>query len=196
MSSSNNTSNGTAATNGSSEATNRQEKAVEAALSLAREARQEVSQIRQERDEAVAELKNEIEALREEVKEVRSTTRLLDHVANAGQLDIETRAAICIQTAYNEAKDADGDMAYLTARDAWTALGRSHDRTRMYDVFRKAESLYAQAVDVEVDAVGTEHPIYFKKEERGHEPPSRLVVDLSNGDLRDLDLPRVEVAGR
>ena len=194
MSSSEKTSNGTTA-NGAAN-TDQHQKAVEAALSMAREARQEVSQIRQERDEEIARLEGEIETLREEVEELRSTTRLLDHVSNAGQLDIETRAAICIQTAYNEAKDTDGNMAYLTARDAWTALGRSHDRTRMYDVFRKAESLYADAVDADVDEVGTDHPIYFKKEDRGHEPPSRLVVDLSNGEIRDLNLPRVEVAGR
>lgn len=190
-----NSTNGTTAAN-STNTTDQQQKAVEAALSMAREARQEVSRIREERDAEIARLEDEIDTLRSEVEELRSTTRLLDHVANAGQLDIETRAAICIQTAYNEAKDANGDMAYLTARDAWTALGRSHDRTRMYDVFRKAESLYADAVGVDVDEVGSDHPLYFKKEDRGHEPPSRLVVDLSNGELRDLDLPRVEVAGR
>lgn len=190
-----NSTNGTTAAN-STNTTDQQQKAVEAALSMAREARQEVSRIREERDAEIARLEDEMDTLRSEVEELRTTTRLLDHVANAGQLDIETRAAICIQTAYNEAKDANGDMAYLTARDAWTALGRSHDRTRMYDVFRKAESLYADAVGVDVDEVGSDHPLYFKKEDRGHEPPSRLVVDLSNGELRDLDLPRVEVAGR
>jgi len=192
--SSSNSSNGTAATNSTTNTGNEQQKAIEAALSMAREARQEVSQIREERDEEVERLEAEIDRLHDEIEELRAATRLIDHVADAGQLDNETRAAICIQTAYNEAKDAANDMAYLTAREGHSALGRSVDRTVMYDIFRTAEALYADAAGVDVDEVGTDHPLYFKLEDRGKQPPSRLVVDLSNGDLRDLDLPRTEAS--
>lgn len=144
----------------------------EAAKTVAKRAQRQVTDLRSERDDLEARLHDELEAVREEMDEIRDRTQIFKHVQDVSGMDMDTRAALCIQTAYNAAQRDPNDRGYVTVQEAWKGQGCSIDRTRYYDVFRAAEIL-----------VDDDDLCWFQKEARGHDPPSRLVVDLSEGRL-------------
>lgn len=144
----------------------------EAALSVAKRAQRQVTELREERDDLQARLGDELDAFRNELADIRDRTEVFKHVNDVSGMDMDTRAALCVQTAYNEAQRNDANRGTLTVEEAYKAQGASIDRTRYYDVFVRAEEL-----------VGDDDLCFYKKEPRGHDPPSRLVVDLEAGSL-------------
>lgn len=123
-----------------------------------------------EKDEEIAELKAENKELRERIEELEDTNSILAGVNDKRAMTPEDRAIACIQIL---AMDAGSDgKASMTAKEGWNALDREYDRTRMYDVFRTAESL-----------VGNKDVCWFQKESRSSNKTSRLIVDRTGDDL-------------
>lgn len=115
----------------------------------------------------------EIETLRDDLDELRDRTDIFQHVTNASGMDTEQRAAVCIQKCYSMAQADPNDRGTLTVAEAWKMLDATEvDRTRYYDIFEIAEELVG---DVDV--------CWYQTEPRGHDPPSRLIVDLDGGRL-------------
>jgi DNA repair exonuclease SbcCD ATPase subunit len=92
----------------------------------------------EERDERIAELEADLEQLRER-------TDMLQQVRQNANRGPDERAAILIQTLYNEAhahKDAGLDPRATMDKDAAIkALGGGIQRQKIYPTFRKAEAL-------------------------------------------------------
>jgi outer membrane murein-binding lipoprotein Lpp len=157
----------------------------EAAKTVATRAQRQVTDLRAQRDNLEDRLDQELDDLRAEIDELRDRTQIFKHVQDVSGMDVDTRAALCVQTAYNAAQDDPNGTGYVTVQEAWKGQGCSIDRTRYYDVFRKAEELVA---DTDV--------CWFQKEERGHDPPSRLKVDLSDGRMpSQLEGVRLDAKG-
>jgi uncharacterized protein YigA (DUF484 family) len=153
----------------------------ESALSTARRSQQRVLELRgqlQDRDEEIDDLQEEIGRLERELREVRERTDLLEHVKKAASLKPETRAAICIQTLYNSAmkrkRDSTSDKARASMdyKGAENALGGAMNREPIYRTFDRAEKL-----------VGDEDVCRKIKEDRSSDKNTRLVIDLTEGDL-------------
>lgn len=125
-----------------------------------------------EKDEQIEALEAEIENLQTEVDELREANAIVARVNDNRELSVDDRAVVCVQTLANDA-GSDGRAA-MTIAEGWSTLGREFDRTRMYDVFKRAESL-----------IGNNDVCWYQKEPRGHTPPSRLILDRSSGDLPD-----------
>lgn len=116
----------------------------------------------------------EIQHLRRELDSVKNRTDLLDRVESASALKPDERAAVLIQTLYNEA-DATNGHASIDASQASKALGGRVDRTLMYGetgTFQKA-----------VDAVGDDDVLKLVKEDRASDRNTRLVLNLEAGEL-------------
>lgn len=164
------------------------EQLAEDAFGIAREARQEVARVRDQyeeklaaRDERIAELEAELEHLRDEVDTVSDQTEVLQLGRKASALKPDERAAVVLQTLYNEARkrgDRNNDEPASAAMDAGEAvktLGGSIHRTQVYGdhgVFQRA-----------VDLVDDEDVCWVKKESRASSKNTRLIVDLEAGDL-------------
>lgn len=127
-----------------------------------------------EKDEQIEALEAETEALRAHIDDLREEQSLLQHVDSARDLTVDERAMVCLQTLYDDARNSEGEKAYMTVREGWTELGRSIPRPRVYDVFERAETL-----------VDDDHLCWYQKEPRGSQPPSRLMLDVSTTDLPD-----------
>lgn len=125
-----------------------------------------------EKDEKIAELEAQIEELRTENEELREGQSLLQHVADAGDLSVDERALTLLQTLYHDASSSQSGKAHMTVRDAWGTLRREIPRSRVYDAVERAEAL-----------VDDKELCEYRKEPRGHDPPSRLILNLSDGDL-------------
>lgn len=123
-----------------------------------------------EKDEAIAELKADNEELRAEIEELKDANSIVAQVNDKRAMDVDDRAAVCIQTLANDA--GSNGKASMTISEGWSTLGREFDRTRMYDVYKRAESL------VEDDNV-----CWYQKESRGSNKVSRLILDRTEGDL-------------
>lgn len=145
------------------------------AKQLASDAQSRLLGVREEK----AELESEVETLKEEnkelenrVDELQSRTDLMDQVAQGSAMKVERRAAVLIQTLYNNAyrnKQSNSDSAPTASMD-WrggqSALGGSIDRSGVYRTFEKADELVDGAV------------VTFKKESRSSSKNSRLTLDL------------------
>lgn len=157
------------------------------AQQLARDAQSRLVEVREEK----AALEAEIEALREKnvelesrVDDLQTRTDLMDDVAHGSAMKVEKRAAVLIQTLYNNAyrnKQADTSeqaTAALDWRGGQSALGGNIDRSGVYRTFEKADDI------VEGDVVR------FEKESRSSKKNSRLILDI-----REDEPPRT-VAGQ
>lgn len=125
-------------------------------------------------------LKAENQRLRAELQEIDERTGLMEAVSDASSMQIETRAAICIQTLVNEASSVAGEdlpTAAMDWREGKKALGGGINRTSVYDTFEKAEEL------VDAQLGDDQRVVQFKREGRSSQKNSRLAVDLSAGDL-------------
>jgi uncharacterized protein YhaN len=124
----------------------------------------------------IDELETALNAALTEIDELREANAMVAHVNDNRALSVDDRAVVCLQTLANDA-GTEGRAA-MTISEGWSTLGREFDRTRMYDVFKRAESL-----------VGDSDICWYQTEPRGHTPPSRLILDLSVSTLPD------EIAG-
>lgn len=150
------------------------EQRAEQADSLAKHAIELVNK----KDERIETLESELDALQATVDELREANAMALQVNEKRAMDVDDRAVACLQTLAADATQRDPRKASMTISEGWSTLGREFDRTRMYDVFRRAESL--------IDDTDT---CWYQKEPRGSQPPSRLMLDLSEGEVPD------EIAG-
>lgn len=143
------------------------------AVHIARQATRRVNDLEDEierYEDELAARDQRIAALEERLDAVESSTELIQHVEDASRLDVDERAAVCLQTLVNEARsrpDNQPSRASMDWEKGLAALGGGIDRTRIYDVYRRAEEL-----------VGNDDVCWYEKEPRGSQQNSRLVVDL------------------
>lgn len=146
------------------------EQRAEQADSLAKHAIELVNQ----KDERIETLETDLDDLRTTVDELREANAMALQVNEKRAMDVDDRAVACLQTLAADATQRDSRKAAMTISEGWSTLGREFDRTRMYDVFKRAESV--------IDDPDT---CWYQKEPRGSQPPSRLMLDLSDGDVPD-----------
>ncbi|MFB6217607.1 MAG: hypothetical protein ABEH77_00250 [Halobacteriaceae archaeon] len=128
----------------------------------------------------VAALEEDNDALREELSDVRAEmherTDLLEIANTVDGLGWRQKGLLLVQNAAEEARgrpDSEPARGSLTAKEGLVALQRSVRRETVYDLYEYLdEELFADS-DV----------VTYEKEPRGHDPPSRLVVDLDGGEL-------------
>lgn len=126
-------------------------------------------------DERIEEHTDQILAIEENVHDLDDRTSLQEFVRDASSLKVEERAAVLIQTLYNEAqkKRRRGGEPIATGdyKDADTALGNTLDNRQLIDAMDRAATL------VEGDV------LQFKKEPRSSRMNSRLILNLNAGEL-------------
>lgn len=145
---------------------------VEGSVHLGKKALEILDEIENQLGERLDELESTIEQQQNCIDELREEQRLFEAMGEALANDPDARVAHILQTLHNDAKENPNDRARMTAREAWTLVNRSIDRARMYDTLRRAESL-----------VDDTNVCEFVEKPRGHDPPSHLRVDLSEGQL-------------
>lgn len=141
-------------------------KRADQADSLAKQAIEMVN----EKDEIIKDQQQEIDALRERLDDLEDANSIVADVNDSRAMDVDDRAVVCIQTLANDA-GSDGN-ASMTISEGWSTLGREFDRTRMYDVYKRAEAL-----------VGDDAVCWYQKEPRSSNKVSRLILDRTDGDL-------------
>lgn len=144
---------------------------VKQAANLAKDALDTANQAVEQTDTADEDLRKEVADLESRFDDLADRTDLLKRVKQASSLSSEKKAAVCLQTLVAEAQAGDG-FATLTAREAKKTLGGDVDRTLMYKVLPKAAEL------VDDDEVA-----WYEKEDRSSPKNSRLVVDLTAGEV-------------
>lgn len=136
--------------------------------------REENRDLRDRLDAAEAER----DALRQEVKQLRQRTNLLEVLRDTGSMTVEERAAICIQSLYNEAyRERQKDT-----KDAATA---SMDYKKAEGVFRgqiTRDQIY-RTFDRAAELIDDEAVVKYIEEARSAPKNSRLVLSLERGDV-------------
>lgn len=129
---------------------------------------------RDEDQRRIAVLEEENAELKGEVATLRDRTDLFDRVRRASALKPDERAAVMIQTLYNEAEASDG-RATMDVGEGVKTLGGEVDRTLMYG----ENGAFERAVDL----VDDEEVLWYKEESRSSQKNSRLIIDLNAGPL-------------
>lgn len=152
------------------------------AKNLAKQAQQKLIDVRErelEKDQRITELEEQLDDAQSEIKSLRDRTGLLQTVKNGSSMKIDERAAVLIQTLYNEAwkkKQSSANNAKPKAsmdyNAASGALGGSPDRSAIYRAMDKAEEL-----------VENEELCRKVEEDRGSDKNTRLVLNLEAGDV-------------
>jgi len=139
-------------------------------------------------------LRAELDGLREELHEERERrehlagelerrTSLLARADEMDGWDTAKYAAYIVQKLATICREEGYQRQWVDASTAWDWVNRIPDRTSMYDIFRKAEAL-------------TDGPVQYIDEVRGSDPPSRLELDLSAGELpRSVGQHAIAVCG-
>lgn len=148
----------------------------ESASRLASDAQDRLLDLREEnatlRDE-IESLHEENESLRGRIEELHNRTDLMTDVAAGAAMKPDQRAAVCIQTLYNEAyrnKHLNAETrptASMDYKKGQGALGGGISRSSVLRSFERADEL----VDGDV--------VRYIREDRSSEQNSRLVIDLS-----------------
>lgn len=148
------------------------------AMQNAIEARDMVGQLRAE----LADANDRIDELEVENKRLRERTELLQRVRKASALKPEERAAVLIQTLYNDARAHEDDglapKAKLTTKQSKTALGGGVSRSIAWQAMQKAVEL--------VDEEGSNQPLSYVKKSRSATENSHLLLDLRDGDVPEV----------
>lgn len=151
------------------------------AKQMASNAQDRLLDVREEankKDQRIAELEQEVASLEDELGTLRDRTGLLETVKRGSSMKIDERAAVLIQTLYNQAwrnKQSNANTNPTASMDynaAEGALGGSVDRSNIYRTFDKAESL-----------IDNSDVLEYIKEGHGSSKNTRLVLDLGSGDL-------------
>lgn len=154
---------------------------VEDAVRKSDHAQDQILKLREENailSDRVDTAEQERDELRKEVSRLRERTDLLETVRRAGSMGVEERAAVLVQTLYNEARGRgqkntkDTASAMMDYNKAEGALGGGVSRDQIYRTFDRAEELVD---DTDV--------VQYIKEDRTSPQNSRLVLTLENGAL-------------
>lgn len=129
-----------------------------------------------ELEQTVDNLEHEFDQYRRQVEatmgELEQRTDLLKDANASSASTAELRAAKLVQKLADKGERKNADRVWIDAKEGWTTLNYEPDRTTVYDYYEKAESL-----------VGRPDVLYYKKEDRSAQKPSRLVFDQTAGDL-------------
>jgi HAD superfamily hydrolase (TIGR01549 family) len=150
------------------------------AVNIAQRAIRRVNELEEQLDERRNRDQNLVEQIRDlerELNEHRENTRLLKAINRASSSQKGHRVAILVQYLYNKAKRhgrEDGGQPAATAdiNDYEAALGGDVEHTYFY---RDAKAA--------VDMVGDTDVLTFRKEAPGARKNSRLILDLTEGNL-------------
>jgi len=151
------------------------------AKQMAREAQQKFLEVRERemaKDQRIDDLEDELAEARNEIEHLRDRTGLLETVQKGSAMAIDERAAVLIQTLYNQAWErktsdaATNPKAAIDYKAAQAALGGTIARSKIYRTFDKAEALVDDTSVVE--KVG---------EARGSSKNTRLRLSLEDGDV-------------
>jgi chromosome segregation ATPase len=127
------------------------------------------------RDETIEEQNAYIERLEQRVMDLEERTDLQQHIQDAGALDVEERAGVCVQTLVNRARkkqrNGGAPTASMDYNGADAALGGTLSREQLLRALRRAAEI------IDGDAVR------FISESRASQKNSRLVLDLEAGTL-------------
>lgn len=123
--------------------------------------REELEEERQKRRD----LENDIETLLD-------VSDMLKNVQQNGSSDWDAYAAVILRSLGQDARKHDDLQAEMTARECWNLLQRQPHRTNCLDILRRA-----------ADLVDDEDVANVVKEDRSSSKNSRLVIDLSEGEL-------------
>ena len=129
-------------------------------------------------EERVAELEaqrqeteSEVASLRQRIGTLEESTALLEQIESNDAGTPAERAALLVQTLYRRAQTTDG-TASLDVEAALDVLRLDRDkRTLMYHTFERADAM------IDSDAVR------YRQESRSSAKNSRLILDLSRGDV-------------
>lgn len=138
------------------------------AVQIARNATQRVSELEDE----VAHERQRRKELEEQVEKLSDDRELLNKVRRNGADSYSTAAAVCIQTLAREARNNASQRAEMDAKSCVRTLNSTIHRTNTYDVFDEAEEL-----------IDDRDVVWKQKESRSSPKNTRLIVDLSEGDL-------------
>lgn len=138
---------------------------------LAKDAIQTANEALQQVDDVQDNLSGDVRELEARFDDLADRTDLLKHVKQASALSRDEKAVVCLQTLVTEAQDGDGRAA-MNAREAKKALGGGVDRTLMYKILPHA-----------ADLVDDEDVVWWQTESRSSQQNSRLIIDLTNGDV-------------
>lgn len=116
-------------------------------------------------------VREELQTLRQQLDQIEDRTDLLQQVKKASALTKTEQAAVCLQTLVTEAQNTN-QRASMDVREATKTLGGGVDRTNMYNVLPHAAEL-----------IDDEDTVWYKRESRGSDKNSRLIVDLTQGDV-------------
>jgi DNA repair exonuclease SbcCD ATPase subunit len=144
----------------------------------ARDKRMSLLETLQDQQERIDDQQDRIEELEAQVDRLRDRTDLMDAIKDATVLKPEQRAAVLLQTLYNEAwtkaqrSTKNPPTAEMDYKQAGSALGGSIDqRPKLYAAMEKAAELVAEKL-------GENDIVSFIKEDRHAIKNTRLQVDL------------------
>lgn len=132
----------------------------------------ELERVRDENDD----LRREVQQLSADIRDLQQRTDLLAVVEDASALSKDERAGVCLQQLVRECRrkrDAGQEpVSSMTGRRATEEVLCLENRQPAYRALKRAPKL-----------VGNTDVCWWQKERRGHEPPSRLMLDLREGDV-------------
>jgi hypothetical protein len=122
--------------------------------------------------EEIARLDEENRELRAQLAKVESNSSLLEKAKQAELSSPEERAVACIQKLKNKADRTNSDRVAIDQEKGWDAVNYSVDRTTVYDIFRKAETI-----------LGRPDVLWYQSEPRSSDKDSRLILDRTDENL-------------
>lgn len=145
----------------------------------------------QDLSDRVDQLEAENDELRQRLEKHEDSDAFLQNAQKKGASTGVQRSAIILQTLAMRARGRGSSRSEMTADGCETALnavGESVDRTSTYDILRRAARL-----------IDDDDTVWFQKEPRSAQKPSRLIMDLSDGYLpamvKGFDLSEGAVPG-
>ena len=159
----------------------------------ARDKRMGLLETHQNQADRIEDLEADVNELEAEVDRLRDRTDLMDAIKDATVLKPEQRAAVLLQTLYNEAwtkaqrETKNPPTAEMDYNQAGSALGGSIDqRPKLYAAMEKAAALVTEKL-------GENDVVSFIKEDRHAPKNTRLQVDLRGRDPFPLEIGDKEI---
>ena len=167
------------------------EQRVEQLEDLEKLTRTRMTRVMEQLDETHDRLENletetETKQLRREVEQLRSRTDMVQQVEQASALKPDQRAAVLIQTLYNDAHANESNglqpKAKLTNKQARSALGGGMTRSKAWQAMQRAVELVTKAANQE-HLAEEKRLLQYVKVPRSESQNSHLLLDLRNGEM-------------